>query len=109
MQILEQAWKNAKMKSEREHVTPYIKKNCLRKKTISYKNDLSHVRLTVDYIEDIQFLESIFDLLKNKNAIHLKNIIKVIEKNPHLVKINSIHKRNEGYSKSLRKDKVITK
>ena len=108
-QILEKAWKNAKMKSEREHVTPHIKKNCLRKKIIPYKNNLSHVRLTVDYIEDIQFLESIFNLLKNKNIIHLKNIIKIIEKNPHLVKINSIHERNEGYSKSLREDKIITK
>lgn len=104
---LEQAWKNAKLKSEREHVTPYILKNSFRKKNISYKKNLSHLRWTVDYKEDLDFLKAVFEKLKNKEIIHLKDVLKVLEENPQLVKINSFHKRNEGYQVSLRNDKIV--
>lgn len=107
-QCLEQAWKNAKLKSEREHVTPYIQKNNFRKKIISYKKNLSHFRWTVDYKEDLDFLKSIFKKLKNKENIHLKDVLKILEENPQLAEINSFHKRNEGYQESLRHDKIVT-
>ena len=106
-QSLEQAWKNAKLKSEREHVTPYIQKNNIRKKTISYKKNLSHLRCTVDHKEDLEFLQSLLEKINKKGIIHLNDILKVLEKNPQLLRINSSHKRNEGYQKSLKNDKKL--
>ncbi len=106
-QILEQAWKYAKLKSEREHVTPYIQKKELRKKSISYKKNISYLRLTIDHQEDLNFLKAIFGKLRNKEDIHLKDILKILEENPQLIEINSVHKRNEGYQKSLKNDKMI--
>ena len=105
---LEIAWKNAKLKSEREHVSPYIKNNNFKKKTISYKDNLSHFRWTVDYKDDLEFFKLIFKKLKNKKIIHLDDILKILNNNPELIKINSSHKRNDGYQKSLKNDKKIT-
>lgn len=107
---LESAWKHSKLKSEREHVTPYIKnqKNNFKQKIISYKKDLSRFRWTIDYEDDLKFSKFIFKNLKNKNMVSLKNILKVLNENPELTKINSSHKRNEGYKKSLKKDKQVT-
>jgi len=107
--MLEQAWKNAKLSSEREHVSPYIQKNNFRKKIISYKKNLSHLRFTVDYEDDLEFLRKIFSKLNNKENIHLKQILKILEDNPQLVKINSSHKRNERYKKSIKNDRIIIK
>jgi len=104
---LETAWKNAKLRSEREHVSPYIKKNKFRKKIITYKKNLSHLRFTVDYKDDLKFLRSIFSKLNNKKNIHLNEILRILEENPQLVKINASHKRNEGYKESLKNDKIV--
>jgi len=107
-QSLEKAWKNAKLKSEREHVTPYIKKNELKKEIISYKENFSNLRLTVDHKDDLDFLESILKRLKNKKIIYLNDVLKVLKANPELIKINLAHVRNEGYQKSLENDGNIT-
>jgi spore coat polysaccharide biosynthesis protein SpsF len=106
---LKLAWQNAKLKSEREHVTPYIKNKLknIKKKNISYKKNLSHIRLTIDEKEDLEFAKNIFNKCDNKEIIYLKDIIKILEKNPGLIKINSKYKRNEGYKKSLKEDKKI--
>ena len=105
---LEIAWKNAKLKSEREHVSPYIKNNNFKKKTISYKDNLSHFRWTVDYKDDLEFFKLIFKKLKNKKIVHLNDMLKILNDNPELILINSSHKRNEGYQKSLKNDKIPT-
>ncbi len=103
---LEIAWKNANLKSEREHVTTYMKNqnNNFQKEIISYNKDLSHLRWTVDYNDDLEFFKLIFKKLKNKKIIHLNDMLKILNKYPELAKINSSHKRNEGYQKSLRID-----
>ena len=105
---LEKAWRNANLSSEREHVTPYIQKNEFRKKIIVYRKNLSHLRFTVDYKDDFEFLKSLCLKMKNKKNINLKQVLKVLEKNPELTRINSSHKRNEGYQKSIRNDRIIT-
>lgn len=107
---LEIAWKNARLQSDREHVTPYIrkKKNNFKKMLISYKNNLSNLRWTIDYKEDLEFLKAIFAELRNKKIIHMKDVLKVLERNPQIVQINLLHKRNEGYHHSLRNEKIFT-
>ena len=91
---LETSAKNAKTKYDKEHVTPYIKKN-LKKfdiLKIDFKNSFKSYRLTLDYIEDYILIKKIFDALYVKNKYFgLKDVIKYIKMNK-LSKINKIYK-----------------
>ncbi len=104
--VLKKTWKNAKLKSEREHVVPYIIKNKQKFKIFNYKNsqDLSHLRWTVDEKADLKFVRKIYSLMKPKKIFYTENILHLIRKNPSLLKINSRIKRDEGYLKSLKND-----
>lgn len=103
---LKKAWKNAKLKSEREHVTPYIWKRP-DKFTIGkvYNDKPIKLRWVVDYKDDLIFIKKIYDrLYKNSNIFLMTDILKVIKKEPQLLKINQNHDPNEGYSLSLKND-----
>ncbi len=106
---LENSWINAKLKSEREHVTPYIKnaKNGFKTLSIEHKINLHNERWTVDYPEDLEFIKKIFEGLYKKNVFYMKEILEFLEKNPDIKQINSQHKRNEGYEKSIKNDYVF--
>ena len=99
--ILEQAWIKAKTLEEKEHVTPYIRKN---KKITKYnfKNeiDTSGYRLTLDEPEDLILLNKIYKKLKN-NFFNYKDINRYILKNKKVFEINKKFKRNEGSSISI--------
>ncbi|MEQ8217963.1 MAG: glycosyltransferase family protein [Arenibacter sp.] len=106
---LEIAWKNAKLKSEREHVTPYIRNNSDNKgedlfNTINYpcEKDYSKIRMTVDEPRDFDLIELLINKLGiDKTWLEYTNYI--IENN--LTKINDQIIRNEGLLKSLKEDK----
>jgi spore coat polysaccharide biosynthesis protein SpsF len=105
---LEAAWKKARLASDREHVTSYIWKNPkkFRIGRISEKNNLSHLRLTVDEPSDLRLVRKIFNRLYKKNKyFSLDDILGLLEENPRLLRINSAIVRNEGYSKSIKEDK----
>jgi spore coat polysaccharide biosynthesis protein SpsF (cytidylyltransferase family) len=104
---LEQAWREAKLFSEREHVTPYIKKHHELFKLVSVRNDkdLSFMRWTIDQSEDFTFLNEIFKrLYVKKPNFRTNDILNEINQYPELLKINGDIIRNEGYFKSLMKD-----
>lgn len=106
---LETAWKNAKLLSEREHVTPYIRNNSDYKggnlfQAINFpcESDFSKIRMTVDESKDFDLIEILIDKLGvEKSWIEYTNYI--IENN--LTKINDQIIRNEGLLKSLKNDK----
>ena len=52
--LLSKINKLAKLKEDREHVTTYIKRNYHNIKTYDYKENLSKLRLTIDYEKDLQ-------------------------------------------------------
>ena len=107
---LETAWKEAKKKSEREHVTPYILNNSSALggtifSSINYpcENDFSHIRMTVDESRDFELIKKlIIDLGADKSWEEYNNYII----NNELTKLNDNIIRNEGYLKSLEEDKV---
>ena len=101
--VLEIAHNNAKLLSEREHVTPYIRKNeGFKKGFFSAKEDYSHFRLTLDNKEDFEVIEF---LIKNseKDDDYLA-YISLLERNPEVMKKNMSIIRNEGFLKSLKND-----
>ena len=104
---LENAWKNAKLPSEREHVTPYFYKNkeIFRQTSIENSEDLSRFRCTVDTKYDLELIQKIYSNIK-KRPILLSDVIKLLKANPELVKINA-HVKADGYLRSLKEDMKI--
>ena len=102
---LENAWKNAKLLSEREHVTPYFYKNkeIFQQTSIENYEDLSRFRCTVDTKYDLELIQKIYSNIK-KRPILLPDVIKLFKVNPELVKINA-HVKADGYLRSLKEDK----
>lgn len=109
---LEQAWKEAILPSQREHVTPFIYQQPNRFKIGSFKNniDLSRLRWTVDEPADFELISIIYNNLYNKNPKFTTNdILAFLDSHPDLKTMNTHHERNEGYKKSLEKDVVFCK
>jgi spore coat polysaccharide biosynthesis protein SpsF (cytidylyltransferase family) len=91
---LEQAWEEAKSPYEREHVTPYIRENTTKLRGINVKNneDLTHLRWTLDYPEDFEFITEIYKRLYPKKRIfYMQDILNVLHTEHWLVEINSKH------------------
>lgn len=105
--VLEKVYKEARLNSEKEHVTSYIYKNPDKFNIHSYEQikDYSHLRWTVDNEEDFVLISRIYEILyTNKPDFKTSDILNILENNPDLIKINSHIKRNEGYKNSILKD-----
>ena len=79
---LNNAWENAQLPSEREHVTPYLR-NKENYKIINVENDknISNLRLTVDRIEDVELIKQILNNI-SINPIHLEDILELFSQKP---------------------------
>ena len=114
---LERAWKEARLSSEREHVTPYIWKHseifklsnvtCSGAQVLRCSGDLSHHRWTLDTAEDLDFLRLVMsELLKRNSSSRFEDVLEILAEHPEWTAINARHKRNEGYKKSVAADSV---
>lgn len=107
---LKEAWNNAKLCSEREHVTPYIRNRSDLFKLVNLDciRNLSQKRWTLDEERDYKFIKLIYKNLYRKNrAFGMEEILKFLKQHPEYENINKEIKRNEGYLKSLREDKIF--
>ncbi len=105
---LEKAWREAKLQSEREHVTPFLYKASSGFKTANYKNnvDLSALRWTVDEPLDLELVEIIYgELYPSNPKFTTQDILDLLNRDPRLKGLNVSFKRNEGYQKSLEADR----
>ena len=108
---LKKAWEEAKMQSQREHVTQYIIQNPEKFKLQDFKHqgvNFGEKRWTLDEPEDYQFIESVVKKMNQagKANFSYKDILDLLEKEPELEDINKKYARNEGLQKSLREDKL---
>ena len=108
-QSLEKAWKEARLPSEHEHVTPYFYNNPDKFKIqgVTYEKSLSHIRCTVDTDYDFKLIEEIISRI-DVRPISLNYILEVLKKEPHLLEINKDVKHH-GYERSLQEDKKFLK
>lgn len=103
---LERAWKESQTPSEREHVTTYIRTSGTFS-TFGVENDidLSHLKLSVDTMKDLDFVESIYGLLPgDRKTFRLSDVLQILRNHPELSEINDRSIINEGYYKSLASD-----
>jgi spore coat polysaccharide biosynthesis protein SpsF (cytidylyltransferase family) len=105
---LERAWREAKLTSEREHVTPYIWKNPTQFRLANVTNDvdLSALRWTVDESQDLEFVRAVYSRLyrEGKSLFAMKDVLALLEREPKLREVNAGFARNEGYIKSVREN-----
>lgn len=107
---LKKAWSDANLLSEREHVTPYIRKNpsLFKLANVKWSTDLSQKRWTLDNPVDFDFIKHIYQGLYKKNPLFsMQDVLDFLAAHPELEDINSGINRNEGYVKSLNNDKSI--
>ena len=112
---LEKAYKEAGMKSEREHVTPYIWKNGSVEggslfKTCKLSNpdgdyDANEYRITIDEPEDFLVIKALIEALGTDKG--WKSYIDYLLSHDEIKRLNSKFSYNEGYAKSLKNDTKI--
>jgi spore coat polysaccharide biosynthesis protein SpsF len=110
---LERSFYEAKLNSEREHVTPFIIKNSSFNnkklfKSKAFKSDinLNFVRMTVDEEEDYKAILTLVSCLGTEAT--WQDYADYYIKNSQLFNNNNII-RNEGFLKSLKKDLIDEK
>ena len=109
---LEDAWREARLPSQREHVTPFIYNNPARYRLGSYRSvaNLSDMRWTVDEQADLDMVRRVFCALYPANPLFsTRDIIEFLEREPEVGAINASIGRNEGYLKSLEEDAYFLK
>jgi len=106
---LDRAWREASLKSEREHVTPYIWKNpgLFRLGQVKNGRDLSSLRWTVDLPQDLDFVRRVYESLGANRCFGMEEVLTLLQASPELGRINAGIGVNEGYIKSLREDGVF--
>jgi len=95
---LETAWMEAKLPSEREHVTLYIrdKKNDFKRNNFENDKNYEEYRLTVDTKEDFALISKIIENFYDQwETFTVQDVVKLMEQNPRLKQINIQYKRNE--------------
>ena len=107
---LEKTWKNAILPSEREHVSPYMKKNSNIFKQFNLKNKIKvpMLRLTIDREEDLKLFRIVISKISER-PILMNNIIELYNNEPKLFEINNHIDSLEGYNKSIKYDKEFLK
>lgn len=104
---LREAWSEAKLPSEREHVTPFIYRRNRRYRIGSYKGnaDLSLLRWTVDEPADFELVARIYAALYPRNpAFTTRDVLDYLDANPALKSLNAGLRRNERLDDSLNAD-----
>ncbi len=104
---LKKAHAEAKLLSQREHVTPYIKDSGIflcgyKKYNANYK-----FKLSVDTQADHEAVENIFKAFSPETDFSIEQIVELLLRKPDLIAANKESVINAGYAKSLQNDKEI--
>ncbi|MBU1055044.1 MAG: glycosyltransferase family protein [Proteobacteria bacterium] len=110
-EALECSWMRAKLKSEREHVTLYIRNHTeqFAIRIVENETDDSKYRITIDEEADFHVVKAIFNSLYTQENPYfgIEAIKKFLNANPDIYALNANIIRNEGLLKSLVKDQIV--
>lgn len=107
---LERAWRDAQLPSEREHVTPYIWKHPerFRLRAVVDAEDRSDLRWTVDEPRDLDFARAVYARLhRGDRHFSTADVLALLAREPALRDINAGFVTNEGYARSLARDRSV--
>lgn len=103
---LERAWKEASDKSDREHVTPYLRSHPdFKRVNVESERDYSSERWTLDYPDDLKVIESVFEHFQGKEThFSMEDVLRFRQSKPEVFQVNQSHIRNEGLATSQKAD-----
>lgn len=99
---LERAWLRAELQSDREHVTPWIRRNVLARWQVANDVDLSAYRLTVDTGEDLAAIGAIMQVAGPD--VDWQTALRVLKEHPEIA-ANQHLARNASYVEQVRKER----
>ena len=104
---LEKAHHDAVLPSDREHVTPFIRRHCIDWPpgvvNIQCYPALFALRWTVDEAADLEFVRAVYAEL-GEVPFGMAEVLELLARRPELRQINAGIQRNEGYAKSVQGD-----
>jgi spore coat polysaccharide biosynthesis protein SpsF len=102
---LQRAQAEARLPSEREHVTAYFTQHpeIFRLGQVQCEADFAHLRWTVDEPEDLEFVRSVFETLGN-GVFGMEAVLQLLAEQPALARLNAGFERNEGYAQALARE-----
>ena len=106
-ELLERAAREAKLLSEREHVTPWFRSDSagLRWGHFRHHPVRPYYRVTVDEPADLEVVRAVVDALEPQDSLFgVDAVVGYLEKHPELAARNLATVRNEGFLKSLAED-----
>lgn len=111
-EVLEQAWRQARLQSEREHVTQYIRKHPEQFELLDLICPIENIgsyRWTLDEDRDYEMISKVYQhfLSLGKEDFVTEDILDYLKKHPEIADINSDIIRNEGLLKSLEYDYFV--
>lgn len=104
--LVKNLWQTIEEPFRREWFTTVIFENPEKYKLfcLKSKENLSQIRLTVDYQEDLDLVREIFTrLYKEDRCFYLKDMLDLLSANQELLDINKKYKRDEQYIQELKK------
>jgi spore coat polysaccharide biosynthesis protein SpsF len=117
MEALDRAWKSASLRTTRRHPVSYFyqHRDEFRIENFTHEPNLGHLRWTLDYPEDLEFVRAVFDrLYPGDPGFGMKDIIGLLGREPELGRINGHLSRyiegqpaywdSEGYMADVRAD-----
>ncbi len=98
----------AKRGPEREHVTLWMRSEAsgFKRWSLCAPCNMSSIRWTVDYADDLGVVQSIVAALPNPFEADLYDCLRALAGHPHLSNLNH-HQRNEGLALSLEREAHI--
>ena len=108
--VLEEAWENADMMSEREHVTLYIRNHKEKYNLQDFVckiGNLHDERWTLDEQNDFELITKVYEHFLPNIDFTMKEVYEFLQKNPYIHMLNNHIERNEGLKRSLLNDTVV--
>jgi glutamate-1-semialdehyde 2,1-aminomutase len=94
---LKMAYENATEPYDREHVTPYLKKNAnITKGEFKVADQLGHLRWTVDEPEDLEVVSKVLSHFYPRNDFSWREVLQLSQDKPECFQANQKIGRNEG-------------
>ena len=102
------AWRETRLPSDREHVTPFITRDeRFLRLNLAHVPDLSEHRWTVDDADDLEFVRLLEERLRGveiPRRFAMSSVLSVLEAVPGLRDQAPVTSRNEGYRRSVARD-----
>jgi len=113
-EALKKAWREAELKSQREHVTQYIIHHpelFVLQDFTSPIGNFGHQRWTLDEEEDLIVISSILNHFYDigKPDFSYIDVLNYLNHHPEIAAVNKMYRRNEGLEISLQNDYIVSR